>query len=97
MIKKFSIPFCVILDSPNDIKLYKAFNHRHAVAMTLKLVDDYRKYADKEIEVYEWLKPFSSRYSVVVDDRLLSVIAQEHGTAEAKLQASMSRVYLPNN
>ncbi|MGO3683454.1 MAG: hypothetical protein ACTJGV_01910 [Proteus vulgaris] len=64
MIKNFSIPFCVILDSPNDIKVYKAVNHRHAVAITLKLVDDYKKYAQKEIEVYEWLKPFSSRKSV---------------------------------
>lgn len=94
MIKNFSIPFCVILDSSNDIRVYKAVNHRHAVAITLKLVDDYKKYAQKEIEVYEWLKPFSSRHSVFVDDRLLSVIEHEHGTANAKLQASISRVHI---
>lgn len=94
MIKNFTIPFCVILDSSNDIKVYKAVNHRHAVAITLKLVDDYEKYAQKEIEVYEWLRPFSSRCNVFVDDRLLYAIKQEHGTAKAKLQASISRVYI---
>lgn len=93
MIKNFSIAFCVILDSPNDIRVYKAVNHRHAVAITLKLIDDYQKYAHKEIEVYEWLKPFNGRKNVLVDDRLLGVIAFEHGTAEAKLQASVSRLY----
>lgn len=93
MIKHFSIAFCVILDSPNDIRVYKAVNHRHAVAITLKLIDDYQKHAHKEIEVYEWLKPFNGRKNVLVDDRLLCAIAQEHGTAKAKLQASVSRLY----
>lgn len=93
MIKHFSIAFCVVLECPNESRVYKAVNHRHAIAITLKLIDDYQKYAHKEIEVYEWLKPFSGRKNVLVDDDLLRAIAQEHGTARAKLQASVSRLY----
>lgn len=90
MLKKFEIAFCVMLDELDD-KVYRAVNHRHAVAMTLKLVDDYEKYAHKTIEVYEWLKPFSGRLQVFVDDDLLLAIKQEHGTAKARMQAAMSK------
>lgn len=92
MIKIFDIAFCVILDNPNDIRVYKAVNHRHAVAMALKLIDDYEQYAYKEIEVYEWLKPFNNRRYIFVDNDLLRAIKQEHGTAKARLQASISRL-----
>jgi len=97
MIKKFDIAFCVVLNKPNDIVVYKAVNHRHAVAIALKLLDDYQKYAHKEIEVYEWLKPFNGRKNVLVDDGLLRAIAQEHGTAKARLQASISKIHQPND
>lgn len=93
MVKKFNIGYGVVLDKPYNTIVYKAVSHRHAAAMALKVIPSYKDYFDRRVEVYEWLKPFTSRRLELIDEDLQCIIKRGYNTRRSIMEASLNRVW----
>lgn len=88
----YNIAFGIVIPDKDLPCVLTAVSHNHALALYLENLPNISTVEGKQFEVYEWLKPFTSRKAIVVQGSFLFAVRMGHLSTQSRIDFIANKI-----